>query len=448
VRPALGLAAVLWLGVAGLANDHWAQWRGPALNGTSTATRLPTTWSATENVLWKAKLPGWSGATPIVWGERVFVASPSQPQAGEADAGNVARRGRMGGRQHPGGDRLLLLCLSRKDGTVLWERTLCGGNTLYGKHNMASPSPVTDGKLVWALTGTGVLSALNFDGELLWQRDLQKELSPFEILWGYGSSPLLLDGKIIVQVLHGSTGEATSYLAAFDGQSGKLLWKHERKTDAKRECPDAYTTPTVLQHGGQTQIVIAGADYVTAHDPASGAERWRCGGLNPDQKANYRIVNSPLVAGDMIYAGSRQRPYLAIRAGGRGDVTASHMAWKFTDNGGPDVPSAACDGKHLYLVNDSGLVTCLDAGSGTKIWGPQRTARGTVSASPLLADGKLYITNEEAATTVLAAGPEFKMLATNELDGSYTLSSPVAAGAQLFIRTAEYLYCIGSKTSD
>src|SRR5207249_2216987 len=163
-------------------------------------------------------------------------------------------------------------------------------------------------------------------------------------------------------------------------------------------------------------IVVSGGDYVTGHDPATGAEIWRAAGLNPRKAPNYRIIASPVVKDGMIYASTRQRPLLALRAGGTGDVTTSHLAWKWDDNGSPDVPTPVADGKYFYMVSDNGMVTCVDARTGKLIWGPERTSVGTVSASPLLADGKLYVTNERNVTTVVSAGPEFKVLATNELD--------------------------------
>jgi outer membrane protein assembly factor BamB len=145
----------------------------------------------------------------------------------------------------------------------------------------------------------------------------------------------------------------------------------------------------------------------------------------------------------MIFAPTRQRPLLALRAGGKGDVTESQLAWKYEEEGAPDVPSPLSDGTYFYMVADNGAVTCLEAKTGKRIWGPERITMGTVSASPILADGKIYIVNEHAMTSIVAAGPEFKSIATNELDGSYTLSSPAIAGKSIFIRTSQALYCIG-----
>jgi outer membrane protein assembly factor BamB len=433
VRSAL-IAAILWLpaAVAGT-EDDWPQWRGPTLDGVSTSTALPTKWSETENVVWKVPLPSWSAATPIVFGDRVFIMSPSKAVGGPTEAA----------RSSPGGSDILLLCFHKSDGRLLWERTLDNRNRLYRKQNMASPSPVTDGKYVWALTGTGVLTAFDLDGNPQWRHDLQEHYGAFELKFGYASSPLLYQNTVIVQVLHAAQHAGGSYIVAFDGPSGRLVWHHSRQTDAQDECPDAYTTPTISTVHDRTDLIISGADYVTGHDPRTGREIWRAGGLNPDKRGNYRICASPLPAGNLIIAPSRVKPLAAIRAGGNGDVTPTHLAWTLT-KGGPDVPTPVSDGKYLYVVNDAGLVSCVDLKNGTAVWERQRTATGTVTASPLLANGKLYITSESAITTVLKAGPEFTILATNRLDDDYTLSSLAATGAYIFLRTSTHLYCLGS----
>jgi outer membrane protein assembly factor BamB len=427
-----------------LAQENWPQWRGPSRNGVSNATNLPTTWSQTENIVWKTPLPSWSAGTPIIWGDRIFVTSPSQAESEPAPPQEQEQQGRRRGRD-PGGAKLLLLCLSKKDGRVIWQRELDEGNELHRKQNNSSPSPVTDGKRVWAVTGTGAVTAFDMEGRKIWQRNLQQDYGSFGLNWGYASSPLLHDGKLVIEVLHGMKTDDPSYIVALDAMTGKPLWRQERPTDAVAESPDAYTTPALLEYGGKAQIVITGGDYVTGHDPETGKEIWRAAGLNPEKEGNYRIVASPVVVDGMIYAPTRKTPLLALRAGGAGEVTTSHLVWKWEGGAAPDVPTPVCDGKHFYMVDDKGLVSCLDAKDGKVIWGPERTAQGIVSASPVLADGKLYITNERAVTTVLAAGAEFKILATNELDGSYTLSSPAVSGAQLFIRTSTHLYCIGEK---
>jgi len=456
-RPSLLLATIPLLALShdtqGETQDaarNWPAWRGPSGDGTSTASGLPTEWGPEKNVLWKTALPSWSGATPVVWGERVFVMSPSAAAADDGgaeepeDRGSGRRGGRGGGR-HPGGDELLLLCLDATSGKLLWTRELDAGNRLWRKGNNTSPSPVTDGERVWALTGNGTLAALDLDGELFWDRNLQAEFGAFGLNWGYASSPLLVDGMLVVQVLHGTNTDEPSYLIAVDGATGATLWKVERPTDAPRESPDAYTTPLLAGSGDAVQIVVSGGDYVTGHDPKTGKELWRVAGLNPRKASNYRIVASPILIDDLLVAPTRERPMLAIALGEDLAPTAEDVVWQWDRNGAPDVPSPTTDGTYLYLLDDAGLVTCVDPASGEPVWGPERTVQGTVSSSLVHADGKLYFTNEEGVTVVLRAGPRYELLAANELDGSYTISSPAVAGNRLFVRTEEFLWCIGAK---
>ena len=420
--------SILSLSLGVQAQEHWPQWRGPDQNGVSKARNLPASWSLKKNVVRKAALPSWSAGTPVIWGNRIFLTSPS-PALTEAE-------------KEPGGKELFVLCLSKEDGKELWRVKLDEGNQLWRKQNNTSPSPVTDGKHVWVVTGTGQVTAMTMDGKVVWTRNLQDDYGEFGLNWGYGSSPLLYDGKLIVEVLHGMHTDDPSYVVALSGLTGKPIWRQERPTNASRESPDAYTTPALLRHGGQAQIVITGGDVVTGHDPETGSEIWRAKGLNPEQRGNYRIVASPLAVDGLIYAPTRKRPLLALHAGGTGDVTHS-VVWKWDGAGSPDVPTPVCDGTYFYMLDDRGQVTCLNAKTGEVVWGPERTAQGPVSASPLLADGKLYLLNEYAVTTVISAGSEFKALATNELDGTYTLSSPIVSGSQIFIRTATHLYCLG-----
>ena len=400
-----------------VAGADWPQWRGPALDGTSPERGLPLRWGPQENVAWKLALPGGSASTPIISGDRVYLSVPE-------------------------GSDVALWCVERLSGKVLWKRPLGGGNEKVRKGDLSSPSPVTDGKRVWALMGTGILKAFDLEGRELWGRDLQKEYGRFGLNHGYGSSPLLEGDALYVQVLHGMKTTDPSYLLRIDALTGKTRWRVERPTTARSESPDAYTTPAIVRRGAEAEIVITGGDVVTGHDPATGKELWRSSGLNPDRDPNYRIVASPLVVGDLVIAPTRVRPLIAVRAGGRGDVTESRRAWSF-DNG-PDVPTPVSDGKHLYIVNDKGIVWCLDVQTGALVYGPTRLPLGTYSASPVLADGRIYATNEEGRTSVFKAGPAFELLAENHLD-DFTLSTPAIAGGRIFIRTAGTLYCIGPR---
>lgn len=431
------LALSVLLSGSARGGDNWPQWRGPSLNGTSDSTGLPEKWSETENVKWKAKLPSWSGATPVIWGDRIFVASGSEK--GENNA-TLAKKGP--GKPAAEGADLLLLCFSKKDGAPLWRTKVGSGNKHYAKHNMSSPSPVTDGTRVWALTGTGMLTSLDLDGKIVWQIDLQEKYVKFGLNWGYGSSPLLYEGLLIVPILHGWDNTGPSYLIAFDAATGKEVWKQERKTDAQKEGPDAYTTPMLMKYADRTEIIVVGGDYFTAHDPKTGNEIWRCGGLNPKQDKFYRAVCSPAVVGEYVFACIKQGPFVGVKGGGKGLVTESHIAW--TNKLGCDVPTPVSDGKYLYVLNDGGLMSCYDPATGKAFYERQRIPGGTYDSSPLLAEGRIYCTNEKARTTVLAAGPEFKVLSENPLDEpETTLSSIAVSGSQLFIRTSSYLYCIG-----
>ena len=401
------------------ASENWPNWRGPARTGVSTETNLPTDWDTETNIAWKVEMPAWSGSTPIIWGERVFL--------------NVAD-----------GENISLRCLDRNTGETLWTRHLSDGDHKERKQNMSSPSPVTNGEQVYVMTGTGMLTAFDFDGNELWQRDIQGSEGPFGLNWGYASSPLLVDDALFVQVIHGMRTDDPSYLLRIDRHTGETVWHVERPTDARRESPDSYTTPALLEYGSTREVVITGGDVVTGHDPETGQELWRADGLNPQDNGAYRIIASPVVHGEMIYAPTRVRPLLALRAGGRGDVTASHLAWK-TDNG-PDVPTPVTDGTYFYMVNDRGIVWVLDAQTGAEIYGPQRLRPGTYSASPVLADGKIYITNESGLTSVFKAGPEFELLAENDLD-DYVLSSIAVSDGQIFLRTTTHLWAIGERAS-
>jgi outer membrane protein assembly factor BamB len=414
----LPVVVLVWLATAAVARgEHWPQWRGPQLNGVSRETGLPVRWTTIENVAWKLAMPDLSGATPIVWGDRVFL--------------NVAE-----------GGELFVWAVDRSTGTVAWKRPLGGGDHRMRKQNMSSPSPVTDGRSVWVMTGTGILKAFSVTGQERWARDIQKDYGPFGLNWGYASSPLLDGDALYVQVLHGMKTDDPSYVMRIDAQTGKTVWRVERPTRAVSESPDAYTTPTLLRAGGRSDIVVSGGDVVTGHDPGTGKELWRVDGLNPDNHPYHRIVASPLVAGDLVFAPSRERPLLAIRAGGRGDVTTSHRAWSF--NNGPDVPTPVSDGTYFYSVNDRGIVYCLDAKTGRTIYGPERIKPGTYSASPVLADGHIYITSEDGVTSVLKAGPTFAPVAENAVD-EYVLSSIAVSEGQLFLRTSKHLYAIGQR---
>ena len=452
-RLLLVASLMLAAGATAAAADNWPQWRGPHLNGTSTtAKNLPTNWSTTENVKWSLELPSWSAATPIIWGDTVLVTSAQEgfQQLQQRSRGGRKKGGRRGGgsggpRPEPTSDKnkMYLIAVNRADGSVRWSKLMGAGNRLHRKQNLASPSPVTDGKHIWTMTGAGTLTCFDFDGNQVWQRDIQKDYGTFGLNHGYANSPLLHKGRLYIQVLHGMKTDDPSYVFSVDTKTGRTLWKVERPTDATSESPDDYSTPVLATVNGKQQLVVSGGDYVTGHDLDSGKELWRMGGLNPGHERAYRTIASSIVNNDMVYTSStRGRPFIAFHPGGSGDITNSNMVWK--NDLGPDVPTPTSDGKLIYVINDRGIAVAFDAKTGDVVWDRKRIEPGTYSSSPILADGKIYATSEDGTTTVLKAGPEFEILAVNKLE-SHTLATPSPVGDEIFIRTAEHLYCIAQQ---
>ena len=411
--------------------ENWGQWRGPALNGSSPEKNLPETWTK-ETVKWAAPLPGPSGATPAVWADHVFVTSPDAHK------------------------NLLLFCLDRKDGKVRWQKQLSTGDIDKGKGNMASPSPVTDGKTVYALYGTGDLAALDFEGNIKWQRNLGADYGRFAIMWIYGSSPLLFDGRLYVQVLQrtpapgdypgmaGGDPARESYLLALDPATGKTLWKQVRPSEARMESLESYATPAVHRGAdGKAQLLVVGGNCLTGHDPATGAELWRGYGLNPKDGEWMRIVPTAVSAGGFaIAAGPKKEPLLAFRTEGKGDVTTSSLAWKI--DSAPDVCTPAVyDGKLFVLNGDAKTLACIDPKTGVKKWEGKLDTKMVIRSSPTAADGKIYVIDEKGTVFVCAAGDEFKVLATIPMgDAEGTRATIAVSGGQLFIRTTQAVYCV------
>ena len=424
-RRTLVTSLLVLSSVASLFAQNWPQWRGPTRDGVSQETGLPTTWSATSGVAWKLALPGYSGSTPIIWNDLVFL--------------NVATASASGS--------LELWAVDRTSHQPRWKRPIAGGNHIERKQNMSSPSPVTDGEHVWVMTGVGVLKAFDFAGTEKWARDIQADYGRFGLNWGYASSPLLHENALYVKVLHGLKTDDPSYLLRIEKLTGKTIWRVERPTTAQRESPDSYATPALLQYDGKTEIVVSGGDAVTGHDPATGKELWRVDGLNPQHRTDYRIIASPTIMGNLIVSPSRNNPLTAIRTGGNGHINATHIAWQF--DRGPDVPTPVSDGHLLYVVNDNGVMYCLNLQNGAVIYGPKRLPSDSYSASPLLADGKIYVTDEtNGATTVVRAGATFEILSTNSLGDEcapYCLSSIAVSDGQLFIRSSAHLWAIGER---
>lgn len=414
--------------------ENWPQWRGPNFNGTTNETGLPATWTK-ETAKWALPLPGPSGATPAVWGDNVFVTSPDAEK------------------------NLLLFCVDRKTGKVRWQKQVSTGDITKGKGNMASPSPVTDGKTVWALFGNGDLAALNFDGKILWQRHLGEEYGRFSINWIYGSSPLLFDGRLYIQVLQrspappdypglaGGSPERESYLLALNPETGKNIFKVTRSSEAKLESQESYATPTPhMGADGKAQLLVVGGNCVTGHDPATGKELWRGYGLNPKDGEWMRLVPSAVsAAGLAIVAGPKKEALLAFKTEGKGDVSVSGLAWKIDNRTAPDVCTAAFYNGKLFVLNgDTKTLICLDPKTGEQKWQGSLDTKIVFRSSPTVADGKIYMMDEKGNVFVCGTGDEFQQLAKIEMgDAEGSRAGIAVSQGQLFIRTTQALYCVG-----
>jgi outer membrane protein assembly factor BamB len=404
--------------------DNWPSWRGPHNNGVCEEKNLPTEFSHSKNVLWRLPLPGQAGATPVVWGDHIFLTAPD-------------------------GDELQLLCIST-DGRELWRRTVGQGNknARVDEGNSCSPSPITDGKHVWTLMGSGDLACFDFNGVPAWSLNLQKRYGKFRISYGMSSTPVLDGDRIYCQLIHGD-GDASTHEAivfALDAQTGKEIWKQSRISDARVECEHSYASPMMYDDGKLKFLLSHGADYIVAHRLEDGSEIWRCGGLNPKEHYNptLRLVASPATApGIIVVPSAKNGPVVALRPGGKGDVTASKefIIWKRPRNT-PDVPSPMIHDGLVYLCREGGDVLCLDAKTGEEIYHKQ-TKRGKYRASPVCADGKLYITSRDGEVTVAKAGKEFEILAKNEL-GEQIAASPAISNGRIYFRTFEALWAIGT----
>ncbi len=432
LKNLLLVAVTLGLTGSSARSENWPQWRGPAFNGSSPETGLPVTFSKTENIAWARPLPGRSGATPAIWGDSVFVTSPDAQK------------------------NLLLLCLNRKDGSVRWTQTVAAGDRANERNNMTTPSPVTDGKLVIALYGTSDLAAYDFAGKELWKRNLGKDYGKFSIMWLYGSSPLLDQGKLYVQVLQrdppadyphaiDAKKERDSYLLCLDPETGKDLWRHVRKTDSTKESQEAYSTPVPFAGKNGPSLAIVGGDHVSVHSAKTGEEFWRAR-LYEKRDDWYRIVTSPVVADDLVVAGGpKGQPVVAYKDGGKGDVTSTPPAWSFKEAPTDWSTPLYYQGKLFVLDGGKKVLTCLDPKTGVKKWSGSLGGTDTFWSSPTGADGKIYSINEKGTVVIADAGDEFKILATIPLDEGPCRSSVAVAGGQLFIRTARNLYCVGKK---
>jgi outer membrane protein assembly factor BamB len=417
---ALLLALPLLLSRPGRAEENWPQFRGPTGQGHSTATGLPLTWSETEHVKWKTAIHGKAWSSPVVWGDQIWLTSATED-----------------------GRELFAVAVDRASGKILHDLKLFQvAEPQYADkfNSYGSPTPVIEAGRVYISFGSPGVACLDTNtGRVLWER---RDL-PCNHWRGAGSSPTLWEKLLILHF----DGADTQYVVALDKQTGKTVWKTDRSIDFQDLTPEgkplrdgdfrkAFSTPLVITHEGRPLLLSVGSKATYCYDPATGREIWRV-----EQRKQHSGTVRPVVGHGLVFTatGHAKGEMWAVRLGGQGVVTDTHVAWKVTRNV-PNRPSPLLVGDLFFMVEqDAGVVTCLEAKTGQEVWRERLPGSGSCSASPVFADGRIYFFNENGHGTVLAAGREFKVLAANKLDGGF-MASPAVAGRALIVRSKTHLY--------
>lgn len=421
------LAGLLLLFTAPVWGENWPQWRGERIDGISAEKNLPVKWSPTEGVAWKVELPGPAGSTPVIWDDQIYLTSVDLKSTG--------------------GD-LVLLCIGT-DGKERWKQIVASGNkdVRGDEGNSASPSPCTDGKHVWAFFGNGSLACYTKSGNEVWKINVQDRYGKLSIAFGMTSTPVLDQGKLYLQLIHGEGKPATreAKVVCLDAATGKELWAVERPSDGRDECEHSYASPVLYRDGSREYLITHGCDYTVAHSLKDGSELWRVGDLNP--KGNYnptlRFVASPVaVPGAIIIPSAKNGPVYCLKPDGQGDVTDQKeiFQWRWTKET-PDVPSPLVHGGIAYLCRENGNLMAADVATGELHYN-KPTTRDRHRASPVYADGKIYTAARNGVVSVIKAGKEFEILSQNDMKESIS-SSPAIAGGRIYIRTFAALYAIG-----
>lgn len=411
------------------AGEPWPAWRGPNGDSVSHEQAVPLVWSERQNVAWKVALSGWGASTPIIWEDSLFITSQFE-------------------------EELFLLKLRTSDGEVEWMRQLGTGQTVretppgqerrqqrfHDLHNLASPSPVTDGEVVVAHFGNGLLAAVDFAGEILWERNLADDFGGYTIWWGHANSPVLYRDLVISVCMQDSLtdlgeGPAPSYLVAHDLRTGEERWRQMRFTEATAEECDSYTTPVLYYATDLDYLVVMGGNQLDAYDPGTGEPRWRLPGL-----VGGRTITGPVVGLKSVFATRGMRgPLVAVPLDKAGELTDSAIVWELEENT-PDTCCPVLWRDLLFTISDGGIAQCVNAHTGHVEW--KERLPGDYKASPVAAEGRIYFTNTDGLTTVVGASDRFEKLSANALEG-VSVASLAISGGRIYFRSREHLYAIG-----
>lgn len=406
--------------------ETWPQFRGVTGSGISTEKNLPAKWSEQAGLLWSVALPGRANSSPAVTAQRIDLTTKTDDNG------------------------LWIISLDRKSGQEIRKVKVGSGslsapgprNLWAHRHNPATPSPIADEQNIWAFFGSGLLVCLDAEsGKIVWKQDLVKDYGPYDITFGMGSTPRLWGDLLIVNCMT----KGPSYVVAFDKQTGKEVWKVDRKLPAQKDGADAYSTPTIFQNGDKTELLVSGSDHVNAYDPQTGKQVWIAGGLDIPSPFG-RIIASPVADSNLVIATSGNPGggglgfIKAFQQGETGNITQSGLLWKYDVATADASTPLILDGK-LYMVSQNGIATCLNLKDGKALW--KKRMQGEYFSALVAGDGKVYFLNTEGLCTVIDADSG-DVLAENQLPGTF-YSTPAISEGVIYLRSFDRLYAIKRK---
>jgi len=411
-----------------LSAENWSQWRGPRGDSTSVETGIPLEWSKTKNVAWRLELPGSAGATPVIWEDRIFLTSAEE-------------------------NDLVLMAVSTA-GKQLWKKKVATGNknARGGEGNSASASPSTDGKHVWCFFGTGDLACYTVDGEEVWSFNVQERYGRFDIQFGMTSTPVLHQGNLYLQLIHGTmrSDYTVGKVIKLEAATGKEIWAVDRPSTATFECKHSYASPFIYDDGKRSFIVTHGADFTGGYSLEDGSELWRFAGLNGPSQYNsgkfdptFRFVSSPgVVNGSIIIPSAKNGPSVALKVTDdlKGDSTVNEKVVRWSQEKTSDVSIPIVYEGLVYFFRKDGRVFCIDHDSGEELY-YERTHTSQHRSSPIVVDGHLIWCAKDGMCTVLKTGKEFGIVAQNKMEEPIT-ASPIVSNGTLYLRTYDALYAI------